>query len=69
MEQALASAGRRELALLAPCAEMVRGYYFDYPEGRLDPGAARLDDGLARIAPIEVESRSCSRPSAAATAP
>jgi LuxR family maltose regulon positive regulatory protein len=55
IDQALASAGRRELALLAPCAEMVRGFYFDYPEGRLAQAAARLDDGLARIEPIEVE--------------
>ena len=55
MEQSLAAAGRRELALLAPCAEMVRGYYFDYPEGRLAQATARLDDGLARIAPIEVD--------------
>ena len=55
MEEALASAGRRELALLAPCAEMVRGYYFDYPEGRLSQATARIGDGLARIEPIEVE--------------
>ena len=55
MEEALATAGRRELALLAPCAEMVRGYYFDYPEGRLAQATARIDDGLARIEPIEVE--------------
>ena len=55
MDEALASAGRRELALLAPCAEMVRGYYFDYPEGRLAQAAARIGDGLARIEPIEVE--------------
>ncbi len=58
MAEALASAGRRELALLAPCAEMVRGYYFDYPEGRLAQAAARMDDGLARIEPIEVEESS-----------
>ena len=66
----LASAGRREQALLAPCAEMARGFYFDYPGGRLDqalgphrrrPGAAGADRGrgLAR----------CSRPSGAASAP
>jgi DNA-binding SARP family transcriptional activator len=55
MAEALAAAGRRELALLAPCAEMVRGYYFDYTEGRLDQAMARIDDGLARIEPVEVE--------------
>jgi len=55
MDEALAAAGRRELALLAPCAEMVRGYYFDYPEGRLSKATARLGDGLGRLEPIEVE--------------
>jgi DNA-binding SARP family transcriptional activator len=55
MEEALAAAGRRELALLAPCAEMVRGYYFDYPEGRLAQARARIGDGLGRLEPIEVE--------------
>lgn len=55
MGAALQGASRRELALLEPCAEMVRGYYFDYPSGGLGAAAARLEDGLARIEPVEVE--------------
>ncbi|HMN99650.1 MAG TPA: BTAD domain-containing putative transcriptional regulator [Miltoncostaeaceae bacterium] len=55
MGAALASAGRREQALLEPCAEMARGFYFDYPGGRIDQGLARIDGALARLEPIEVE--------------
>jgi DNA-binding SARP family transcriptional activator len=54
MGAALASAGRRELALLEPAAEMTRGFYFDYPGGRLDQALARIDGALARLEPIEV---------------
>ena len=54
MESALASAGRREQALLVPCAEITRAFYFDYPGGRLDQALARIDGGLARLEPIEV---------------
>ena len=52
---ALAAAGRRELALLDPCAEMVRGFYFDYADGHLDEALRRIEDGLSRLEPIEVE--------------
>ncbi|HET6690148.1 MAG TPA: hypothetical protein VFG74_04715, partial [Miltoncostaeaceae bacterium] len=55
MGAALASAGRRERALLEPCAEMTRGFYFDYPGGRIDQALARIDGALARLEPIEVE--------------
>ncbi|MBJ7455798.1 MAG: hypothetical protein JHC74_07045 [Thermoleophilia bacterium] len=55
METALAAAGRRERALLDPCAEIIRGFYFDYPGGRVAQGLARIDSGLARLEPIEVE--------------
>ena len=55
MVAALASAGRREQALLEPCAEMARGFYFDYPGGRIDAALARIDGALARLEPIEVE--------------
>lgn len=55
MGAALAGAGRRELALLDPCAEIIRGFYFDYPGGRIAQGLARIDAGLARLEPIEVE--------------
>ncbi len=55
MGAALASAGRREQALLEPCAEMARGFYFDYPGGRIDQALARIDGALARLEPIEVE--------------
>lgn len=51
----LAAAGRRERALLDPCAEIIRGFYFDYPGGRVAEGLARIDSGLARLEPIEVE--------------
>ena len=52
---ATASAGRRELALLGPCAEMVRGFYFDYADGHLQEALRRIEDGLSRLEPIEVE--------------
>ncbi len=52
---ATASAGRRELALLDPCAEMVRGFYFDYADGHLQEALRRIEDGLSRLEPIEVE--------------
>ncbi|MGD9694258.1 MAG: BTAD domain-containing putative transcriptional regulator [Thermoleophilia bacterium] len=55
MQSSLAAAGRRELALLAPCAEMVRGFYFDYPQGRIAQGLRRIDQGLARLEPIEAQ--------------
>ena len=55
IEAATASAGRRELALLGPCAEMVRGFYFDYADGHLQEALQRLEDGLSRLEPIEVE--------------
>jgi ATP/maltotriose-dependent transcriptional regulator MalT/DNA-binding SARP family transcriptional activator len=55
IEASLAAAGRRERALLDPCAEIIRGFYFDYPGGRVAQGLARIDAGLARLEPIEVE--------------
>ena len=58
MDSALASAGRREQALLVPCAEITRAFYFDYPGGRLDQALARIDGGLARLEPIEVDDSS-----------
>ena len=55
MTSSLESAGRRERVLLDPCAEIIRGFYFDYPGGRVAQGLARIDSGLARLEPVEVE--------------
>jgi DNA-binding SARP family transcriptional activator len=50
---ALAAAGPRERALLAPFAEVVRGFYVDFPRGRIADALRRVEDGLARLVPLE----------------
>jgi DNA-binding SARP family transcriptional activator len=50
---ALAACGPLERALLAPFAEVVRGFYVDFPRGRIAEAARRVEDGLARLAPLE----------------
>lgn len=54
ISSSLAAAGRRERLLLDPCAEIIRGFYFDYPAGRVAEALSRIDASLARLEPIEV---------------
>jgi DNA-binding SARP family transcriptional activator len=50
---ALAACGPRERALLGPFAEVVRGFYVDFPRGRIAEAMRRVEDGLARLVPLE----------------
>jgi hypothetical protein len=57
---ALERSGPAQLALLKPCADMLRGYIL-YPRGELGPALRMVDEGLARIEAIEDRSASMIR--------